>query len=143
MKKQATRSLQIALNVAPPFFFCLCFILSLLMASALPAYAGMGRVEINQRHMADAPFHITEPGSYILTSPLVVTQPDTAAIWVSANHVSIDLNGFTITGPGNSANAAAILQTSPAWHHLTVRNGTIRSWGGDQCGVRHRGIWER
>lgn len=105
-------------------------VLLMVLVGVWPASAGTGRVEIHQRHMHDAPFHITEPGSYILTSPLIVTQLDTSAIWVSANHVSIDLNGFAITGPGNSANASAILQASPVWHHLTVRNGTIRSWGG-------------
>src|SRR3954468_7937478 len=59
------------------------------------------------------PVSITQPGSYRLTTNLIVADPNTNGIEISANHVTIDLNGFAIIGPADCssgfpcANAAA------------------------------------
>ena len=45
------------------------------------------------------PVLITEPGSYVLTSGLTVPDANTTAISIDAPHVSLDLHGFSITGP--------------------------------------------
>lgn len=44
------------------------------------------------------PFRITQPGSYQLTSNLVVPA-NTSGIEIQADNVILDLNGFTISGP--------------------------------------------
>jgi hypothetical protein len=46
------------------------------------------------------PVTISQPGSYRLSSNLTVTNQATRAIQINANNVSLDLNGFSIIGPG-------------------------------------------
>jgi hypothetical protein len=48
---------------------------------------------------AGFPITITQPGSYKLMSNLVIASPTVGAIHVTAPNVTIDLNGFSITGP--------------------------------------------
>lgn len=72
-----------------------------LVALSSPAAAGDGRIEINQASIISGPtgypFTIGAPGSYVLTSDLVV--PDaTTGIRVDADGVFLDLNGFAIRG---------------------------------------------
>ena len=45
------------------------------------------------------PISITEPGSFRLSGNLTVPDADTTAIEISADDVTIDLNGFAIIGP--------------------------------------------
>src|SRR4051794_19461257 len=75
------------------------FILMLLTIS-LPVFAVDGVVLISQSTVTAAggfPFKITQPGSYKLTTNLVVPA-DKAGIQIAANDVTLDLNGFGITG---------------------------------------------
>jgi hypothetical protein len=66
------------------------------------------------------PYHITEAGSYRLSSNLVV--PSGAnAINITVSNVTIDLNGFAISGSGSSA----ISGGSTPITGVSVRNGTI------------------
>src|SRR4051794_37476543 len=55
--------------------------------------------------LVEAKFLITisEPGSYRLTDNLVVTDANTTAIEINADDVTIDMNGFSIHGPGACA----------------------------------------
>jgi len=96
---------------------------------AAQAFAGAGKVEINQRHMATAPYVIDQPGQYILTSALYLNATNVHAILVEASHVDIDLNGFTINGPGTGLGLTAIVQDS-MFNNLRVRNGNFYGWGG-------------
>ena len=74
-----------------------------------PALAVDGMLEINQAcavstgcfsgDAAGLPVTITAAGSYRLTSNLTVPDENTDGIVVSANDISIDLNGFGIIGP--------------------------------------------
>ncbi len=94
------------------------------------AAAGDGRGEISQ---ADAtaggfPIMITVPGSYILTTNITVPDIDTTAIEITADNVSLDLNGFVVLGPrvsgsgsGNGVLSAAI--------NTSVANGTVSGMG--------------
>ena len=54
-------------------------------------------------HQADIPLTITQPGSYYLAENLDLTGlPDpanTTAIEITVDNVTVDLNGFAITGP--------------------------------------------
>ena len=49
--------------------------------------------------ISSLPYIITQPGSYYLTSDLTMTT-DVNGITVDANHVTIDLMGFSLIGPG-------------------------------------------
>ncbi len=69
------------------------------------------------------PFKITEPGSYQLKGNLVVTAADTA-IAISVGNVTLDLNGFSITGPGPTVGLYGVANSN-AVTAVSVRNGTI------------------
>jgi hypothetical protein len=70
------------------------------------------------------PYKITEPGSYRLKGNLVVTAADITAINIDASNVTIDLNGFSIVGPGSSVGLYGIADLS-ANTAIAVHNGTI------------------
>jgi len=69
------------------------------------------------------PFKITEPGSYQLKGNLVVTAAD-SAITIGAGNVTLDLNGFSITGPGAGVGLSGVANLG-ALTAVSVRNGTI------------------
>lgn len=68
------------------------------------------------------PITITTPGSYYLTSNLSTT---TTAITVEANNVTIDLNGFTLTGNGTDNHYGVTM-----WNrsNIEIKNGTIQNF---------------
>ncbi len=72
---------------------------------------------------------ITQSGSYYLTADVVSTVAGEIGILVSADNVTIDLNGFAMIGAGGAGGAGIALNA--AHTNLAVRNGTIRGWGGD------------
>ncbi len=47
------------------------------------------------------PVTLSRPGSYRLAGNLTVSDPDTTAIEITAESVTVDLNGFSIIGPVN------------------------------------------
>jgi hypothetical protein len=119
-----------------------------LAAVAGPAYAVDGVVLINQAVALNGnvtpgdapgfPVTISVPGSYRLSSNLIVPDANTSAIQVVVSDVTIDLNGFSIVGPvscigfpttcnpiggGNGIDALAFAD------HIKVFNGTIRGMG--------------
>ncbi|HEV2435380.1 MAG TPA: right-handed parallel beta-helix repeat-containing protein [Verrucomicrobiae bacterium] len=70
-------------------------------------------------------FAITNPGSYYLTANVPgVSGKD--GIEVMTNHVTIDLNGFTLLGGGVGSIGINI---DAGANDVTVRNGTISGWG--------------
>src|SRR6266481_1804172 len=74
----------------------------------LAASAGAvdGTIEINQAKVLATggfPYTISNTGSYRLTGNLTVSGSSLNAIDVNASHVTIDLNGFSIIGPGGGA----------------------------------------
>lgn len=74
-------------------------VVTLFSASLFPVD---GVVLINQASVMAAggfPYHITQPGSYKLSGNLVVTDPTKDAIDIDVENVTLDLNGFSITGP--------------------------------------------
>jgi hypothetical protein len=96
-------------------------------ALASPMQAGDGAIEINAASAAGQfPIVISQPGSYRLTSNLDgggVSQP---LIQVFAASVTLDLNGFTLSG-----GLRGVMSFS---NDVTVRNGTVR-------GMSELGIW--
>ncbi len=90
--------------------FRLVVALVLLGSLAAPAALGAdGATEINQQGAVAGgvtfgdtpgfPVTLSRSGSYVLTSTLRVLDADTTAILLQTNNVTIDLNGFHITGP--------------------------------------------
>jgi hypothetical protein len=70
------------------------------------------------------PLEITQSGLYVVAEPLTFAGPGDA-ITVQTNHVTIDLNGFTLTGP----DAGAAIQQDEEYRALVVINGTLTGWG--------------
>ena len=69
------------------------------------AFAVDGIVLINQSTVMAGggfPYVISQPGSYKLSGNLTQTRDGVDAIDINADNVVLDLNGFTITGPGAS-----------------------------------------
>lgn len=71
------------------------------------------------------PITISQPGSYRLSSNLVLPAGATA-ISIAVNNVTIDLNGFSIIGtPGNNGTVGISYSGAPPATGLTIRNGII------------------
>ena len=86
------------------------------------------------------PISITQPGSYRLSGNLTVAANVINGIEISANNVTLDLNGFHISGPaptcatlGDPACTAVFGVTSFAFNQyktIKVRNGAITGFNG-------------
>ena len=121
-----------------------------LLLVAPPALAGGGVIEINQAAAlaggvtaSDTPgFPVTldTAGSYVLTGNLTVPDENTDGIVVSANDISIDLNGFAIIGPVTcstnpvscshpSGTGSGVERVSSSNHGTSVKNGSISGMG--------------
>ncbi len=85
-------------------------LLCIFMSVTGSLYAAEGVTLINQQKaMAGSvtpgdgpgfPVTISKPGSYRLTGNLTVADANTTGILITADHVTLDLNGFGIIGPG-------------------------------------------
>jgi hypothetical protein len=86
---------------------------------------------------AGAPVTISQSGSYILTSNLSTTNADTTLIEISASDVSLNLNGFTISGVTTCANTPVTACSNTGNgigvdvnnDRVRVYNGNIRNMG--------------
>lgn len=118
---------------------------ALLAAAAWPAHAADGRLEINQAKVLAAggfPYTISQPGSYLLTSDLVVP-PGGSGILLQTDRVSLDLNGFGVLGthvcqpagacPSSDSFGIGIPPIAPFFgSRVTVVNGEVSGFG-DNC----------
>ena len=87
------------------------------------------------------PVTISQPGSYRLSSNLTVPNANTTAIEISADDVTVDLNGFAILGPTicTSFPVSSCAPTgtgfgittgvAPDRRNIAVHNGTVRGMG--------------
>ncbi len=112
--------------------------LAVLFAKVRDASAIDGVSEINAAVVGTAfPYAISQPGSYRLTGNL--NPPSgTDAIDISANNVTLDLNGFSIIGAGGSGGNGIAGSGS----HVTVRNGTVTGMGGNGISLGPNAIVE-
>jgi hypothetical protein len=117
--------------------------------SAAPVWAVDGVIQINQaKALAGAvtagdapgfPVTISEPGSYRLTSDLTVPNSNTNAVSITADGVTLDLNGFSIAGPttctysnpdvtcgGTEGTGTGVVA---ATSRVSVLNGRVRGMG--------------
>ena len=97
--------------------------------------------------IASAPFTISTPGSYYLTANLTVTSGNAVAI--TADHVTLDLNGFAISSTASPASGAGVIVNGNG-RNITIHNGHIRgtttfaagtfTTGGFQDGITDNGV---
>jgi len=96
-----------------------------------------GRVTPSDRR--GFPVTIDTPGSYRLTSNLTLTLRRVDAIEITAVNVTLDLNGFSIIGPGTGRGVGIRAITGPpaGESNVNVINGSVVNMGGDglQIGV--------
>jgi hypothetical protein len=71
------------------------------------------------------PYIINDPGFYFLTGNLTYNSTTGNAITVNADDVTLDLMGFSLTGPGFTSGAQGIYMNKRT--NVEVRNGTV--WG--------------
>src|SRR2546423_7736486 len=71
------------------------------------------------------PFNITMQGSYYLAGNLTATGND-EGITISADNVTLDLDGFALIGGG--AGQVAGIKVSGAHKNIVIKNGTVRGW---------------
>jgi parallel beta-helix repeat protein len=77
--------------------------------------------------ISSLPIIISGSGSYYLTSNLVMPTVGNG-INISADNVTLDLNGFALIGGPGSDNGIAV---NDPQSNICILNGTIRGWGGD------------
>lgn len=122
-------------------------VFSLLWSSSIFAVDGI--LEINQACAINGgcftgdnpgfPVTITQEGSYRLTSNLAVSHQNTSGISVTAANVTIDLNGFSVSGVTSCEGSPLICSPTGtglgvfgclvSCENLTVRNGSITGMG--------------
>jgi hypothetical protein len=92
------------------------------------------------------PVTISQSGTYRLTSNLVVGNPNTTVIEVTADNVTLDLNGYAILGATSCSGEPTVcypvgsgdgVRFTPANRkaNLAISNGTIRGMGGGGINV--------
>jgi hypothetical protein len=124
-----------------------------LLALAPSALAVDGTVLINQATSVSGlpgcahsgfPITICQSGSYKLSGNLTVADANTTAISITADNVTLDLNGFSILGPtvcvgrpvtscsptGSGNGVAGVIQRG-----ITVVNGSVRGMGGEGINI--------
>lgn len=88
------------------------------------------RIAINATNTpggATALYIISTPGSYYLTEN-VQGVADKSGIIINASGVSIDLNGFSIVGPGGVTLPSSGITFFGGPSFIDIRNGMIRNW---------------
>lgn len=75
--------------------------------------------------ISSVPYTISSQGSYYATANLIATGSN-GGITISADNVTLDLNGFALVG-GGSGSVAGISVPS-AHKNILIRNGTVRGW---------------
>ena len=105
-------------------------LLFVLTALCAPSYA---QTMINQSSISNFPYNITTSGSYKLSSNITVSSTGVTAFLINAPNVTLDLNGYTISGPlvctNTSCNSyASSFAVSSSQPGTTVQNGFIKGF---------------
>jgi len=83
---------------------------------------------------ADSLFKITQPGSYYLTGNITGVA-GRHGIEIAASGVTLDLMGFDLVGSAEVAALDGVSATVLNLTNITIRNGSVRGWGGDGVDV--------
>jgi hypothetical protein len=76
--------------------------------------------------IGNLPRTISTPGAYVVTSNLSLATGN--GISVTASDVTIDLNGFGLTGTADSGHG---IHVASGLENVTIQNGVLRNWGAD------------
>jgi len=114
-------------------FLCICIIVI-----PISAYSLDGQVEIRQTPATRFPIVIDQPGNYRLTSNIRVSTPNVDGIQIMASDVSLDLDGYTLNGPGKSSKGTGIYASRI--ENIEIVNGKVRDFlcGISLCGPNHQ-----
>lgn len=102
--------------------------LLILTIAPLAAYAVDGQIPIVQTETTVFPIVIDEPGSYVIGGDIVVPTYNVNGIEIRTDDVTLNLNGFTIKGPGKTSGLGSGVY-APNRNNIAVLNGTIRDFG--------------
>jgi hypothetical protein len=126
-------------NIARKAGWIIAAVLALLVVAALAGVARGGPLDppgppastlpqVEPRApISSLPFTITQSGSYFLTQNLTANTGGDG-ITVLADNVTIDLNGFALTGVAGSASAISEGGSAPPHSGWVVKNGAIENW---------------
>jgi hypothetical protein len=95
------------------------------LVASISAQQLIAQTQINQ---SNVPYIITSSGSYILAGNLTIDGSNDFAIRVEASNVTLNLNGFTITGPCPVAECntgTTGIYALPGYYNTTVANGQV------------------
>jgi hypothetical protein len=89
------------------------------------------------------PYTISKPGFYYLTGNLSYSNSFNNGITVNSDDVTLDLMGFSLSGPGSTSDSDAIYMSSRK--NVEIRNGTLSGWHygileDSSAALRHRVI---
>ena len=92
------------------------------------AYGADGQIKIGQTASTTFTFPIVidQPGSYVLTSIIIVSTPDVNGVEINTDNVTLDLNGHAVIGLGDGSGNGIYVD---AKHNISVVNGTVRDFG--------------
>ncbi len=100
----------------------------LILPLGLTACAPVAPTPLSQKDFADPPLIISEPGQFIFTEDITITQHHVHAIEIRSDNVNIHLNGFRLQGPGR-ASGHGVYQP-PNRKNLSLEHGEISNWHG-------------
>gem|GEM_PF-1621721 len=88
--------------------------------------SGDNRIVINS-----LPFNIESPGSYVFDSNLVHNNPvNGSCITVNSDNVTIDMNGYSLIGPGQTAGCDCDGISTGGRSNVRIKNGNIQNFAG-------------
>jgi len=70
-------------------------------------------------------------GSFYFTQNLIHTDASVSAIQILADNVTIDMMGFTLSGPGKTSGSGNSGIDIGGQTNVTIKNGTVRDFGND------------
>jgi uncharacterized repeat protein (TIGR02543 family) len=91
-----------------------------------------GVLSDNRIQIKTVPFTISQSGHYYLTQSLNASIDGQPSIQISANNVVVDLNGFTLSGPGkDSPHVISGIVLADGYSNIEIKNGTISDFPRD------------
>ncbi|MEM6398382.1 MAG: right-handed parallel beta-helix repeat-containing protein [Bacteroidota bacterium] len=80
-------------------------------------------------------YGIDEPGSYYLTSNIVVPQNNRIGVYIDSDNVTLDLNGYSVIGTqANDGSGTDGIRIQGGRNNVTIKNGMVTGWG--EAGIR-------
>ena len=78
--------------------------------------------------ISSMPYTILQSGSYYLTGNFQVSDPNANGITVNTSNVTIDMSGYTLSGPFSGKGHGIYINGTD---NIEIRNGTITGFGTD------------